>query len=107
MRKHLTTFLWFEDKLCSLSAGRLATLSLACCAMTILLVLQALDFLDDLAFLLAENDAISFIAVLALLLMSSAALWLFFLTAVHLAQNLVLRGRERWRPRRFVFSRRR
>jgi hypothetical protein len=88
VRKHLTKFLWFEDRLCCLSTAQLLILCLGCFGILIFLLFRALDFLDDLAYLLAESDAASFLAVLGILLLSSAALWLFSLTLAQLAQRV-------------------
>jgi hypothetical protein len=68
----------------------LLALNLAAWAVSIFLCYRALAFLDDLVFLLGENDPVSFPAILKLLLLGSAAIWLLSLALFHLAHRAVL-----------------
>jgi hypothetical protein len=91
VRKHLTKFLWLEDRLCCLSTKQLFLLNLTCLAMLVFVFLRAWDFFEDLAFLLAENESAVFAALVGLLLLGSVLLWLFAIMFVHLTRSVLSR----------------
>ncbi len=93
MRRYLTTLLWYEDRLSSVRSCWLVLLSLASTTGLFLLVVGLFDFLDELAFLVGENDfrtvLISFLFVLA----TSAALWVLSCCLGALSRRVLLRLR--------------
>jgi len=95
MRKHLTTWLWYEDRLCSLSASCLVGLTLICAAGLVVLGFGLVQFWDDLAILVAENDLRSAFILAELIVLASAGLWVLSLCVATLGQRfwLVRRGR--------------
>jgi hypothetical protein len=90
VRRYLTTYLWYEDRLCSLSTAHLLLLSFLCLGVLSLLGHRWVQFMEDLAFLLSESDAATFFALLGLLLLTSVALWLLALASATLGQRLIL-----------------
>src|SRR4051812_22731441 len=76
VRKNLTTLLWYEDRLCSLSSTYLFFLSFFCLAVMGALAVGMREFLDDLTFLMTDSEgARAASLLLGLLLLWSSALW--------------------------------
>jgi len=94
VRRYLTTFVWYEDRLCSLSSVWLISLATACLGGLSALALWLPGFLDDLVLLVPENDVRPALITLELLLVASAALWVLACTLAALARRcwLALRG---------------
>jgi hypothetical protein len=90
VREYFTTWLWYQDRLCSLSSRCLAGLSVICLAGLGTLGWALRQFLDDLAFLISENDAKSIFVVLEILLVSSAATWVLSCCLGALGRRLML-----------------
>jgi hypothetical protein len=90
VRKYLTTYLWYEDRLCSLSTTHLLLLSFLCLGVLSFLGYRGVQFMEDLAFLLSEADAGTFFALLGLLLLASVALWLLALASATLGRRVIL-----------------
>lgn len=93
MREHLTTWLWYRDRLCCLSSKWLVALCLACLGGLAALAIGLYRFLDDLAFLLPDNDLASALVLLELLFLASGSLWLLGCCLAALARRVVLRLR--------------
>ena len=93
VRKYLTHLLWPEDRLSSLSSRSLVSLILLCGLVLSTIALGTIQFLDDLAYLLAENDLMMALIVLQSLLVISAALWVLSCCAGALARRVLLRLR--------------
>ena len=93
MRRYLTTWIWYEDRLESLPSRYLAGLSVVCLTGLGTLTWAMLQFLDDLTFLLSDYDARIIFVLVQILLTSSAALWVLSCCLGALARRLVLRRR--------------
>ncbi|MFO1497546.1 MAG: hypothetical protein U1G07_03980 [Verrucomicrobiota bacterium] len=90
MRNYLTSLLWYEDKLSSLSSRWLFAIILLCGFALASLGVGLRQFLDDLAYLLSENDLTMAAIVLAALVVSSAVLWVLSCCVGALARRAVL-----------------
>ena len=93
MRKYLTTWLWYEDHLCSLSSSWLSALLFVSLAGVATLTLGLVQFWDDLAILIGENDARSVLILAESLILASAALWVSSCCLVALGRRLLLERR--------------
>jgi len=93
VRNYLTTLLWHEDRLSSLSSKYLLALGLLSTAAVALLYRSLIQFLDDLTFLLSENDLGTALVLLTFLLVISTALWVVSCCFGALARRALLRIR--------------
>jgi len=95
MRRYLTPFLWFEDRLSSLRTAHLVILSVGCLAALGCAVLRALGLLDDFALLLTEDGLEIPAVLLGLFLLAAASLWLLACLLATLYTRLILRRKGR------------
>ena len=93
MRKHLTTWVWYEDRLCSLPSSCLLFLSFVCLVGLSALAFGLLGFWEDMAVLLGETDLRSDVIFLESLLMASAALWVLSCCLMALCRRFILARR--------------
>jgi hypothetical protein len=93
VRKHLTTFRWYEDRLCSLPSRYLVCLSLSCFIGLGLLAYVAYQLGDDVPLLVSESDFKTAFALFDILLLTTAALWLLSCTLGALWRRFLLRRR--------------
>lgn len=90
MRNHFTTFVWFGDRLSSLSSAWLLLLSVLSLGGLAEGMTGLAQFLDDLVFLVSDNDLKTAILLLGLLLLLSTALWLLSCSLGALARKAIL-----------------
>ncbi len=90
MRKHFTTWHWYQDRLCCLSCTWLLSLTVLLIGFLLVVVTGTRQFLDDLAFLFGENDLRDVALVGGLLVVTSAGLWLLACCLWSLGRRLVL-----------------
>lgn len=90
VRNYLTTFIWYQDRLCSLSSAWLIVLSLGCVIELGGLAFALYQFLDDLAFLLFEADLRIVGIFFGLLLVISIGLWVLSCCLGALGRRAVL-----------------
>ena len=90
MRTYLTTWLWYEDRICCLPAVCLFMLSILSASFLAVLVLGTRPFLDDLTFLFEDNDVTMAVVLAELVLLASAALWLLSCCLAALTRRLLL-----------------
>ena len=90
VRKYVTTFVWYEDRLCALSSGWLVAVALLCLGALTGLGTYVPGFLDDLVLLVPENDLRPALITLELLLVTSAILWVLACTLAALARRCLL-----------------
>jgi hypothetical protein len=90
VRTYLTTWLWYEDRLCCLPAVCLFALTILSASFLTVLGLGARPFLDDLTFLFVDNDLTTAVVLAELVLLASAGLWLLSCCLAALARRLLL-----------------
>lgn len=90
MRAYLTTLLWHQDQLSSLSSSYLVAVAALCLTILSGLGFGLFRFLEDLAFLLVENELGMALIALNVLLVGSAALWVLSCCAWALARRVLL-----------------
>ncbi len=90
VRSHLTKLLWFEDRLSSLGLGWLVGLTLLGAGTLAGIAAGLLGFLEDLAFLLSENDFRIVLIALGFVLMAGTALWVLSCCLGALSRRLIL-----------------
>jgi hypothetical protein len=93
VRAYLTTWLWYRDRLCCLSSKWLLSLSLLCLAGVAADAAALHQFLDDLTFLLVDNELKSALVLVELMLLASGGLWLLACCLGTLARRAILRLR--------------
>ena len=93
VRTYLTSWLWYQDRLCCLSSKWLLSLSLICLAGVAADAAALHQFLDDLTFLLFDNDLKSGLVLLEMVLLASGILWLLACCLGTLARRIILRLR--------------
>lgn len=94
VRNHLTKLLWFEDRLSSLGLGWLSALTVLGAGVLVGIAAGLLGFLEDLAFLIAENDFRIILIALGFVLIAGTALWVLSCCLGALSRRLLfyLRG---------------
>jgi hypothetical protein len=90
VRNYLTTLIWYRDHLCSLSSAYLWMISLGSMAGLAGLAAGAIQFQDDLVFLLFDGDLTTVSVVFGLLLLISIALWLLSCCLAALGRRVIL-----------------
>jgi hypothetical protein len=93
VRRHLTTWVWYEDRLSSLPSAVILGIACFSFAGLTLLGFVGIEFLDDLAYLVGENDVRSLIIVADLCVASGAAIWVLSCCLGALAHRVMLRLR--------------
>ena len=90
MRTHITTLVWYADRLSSLSSPWLVVVSFLSLGGLGAAGMGIFEFLDDLTFLVSDTDLITIGVLLGLLLFASAAIWLLSCTLGALGRRLIL-----------------
>jgi hypothetical protein len=95
VRKYLTTWLWYQDRLTCLSVAWLSALTAFSAAFLAGLAVGTRHFLDDVTFLFVDNDMTMLAVSGELVLLASAAVWLLSCCLGALTRRLVLHVRGR------------
>jgi hypothetical protein len=90
VRNYFTTWLWYEDRVSTLSSSFLIAISCLCLATLAASGIGLVRFLDDLAFLVAENDVRTGLVLVHFLLVASAAFWVLSCALVALTRKWLL-----------------
>jgi hypothetical protein len=90
VREYLTTWLWYRDRLCCLSSTWLLSLCVICAAGLAGVAAGLHQFLDDLTVLLPDNDLLTTLVLVELLLSGSGILWLLGCCLATLARRFIL-----------------